>query len=132
MNRQVLALADVCTARPERAAQILNTMSKCPHAVLLRPVREQPNRIMCVYILPEHKVWWIMLLEEKPSLIGATSVTVTLLDQGHPQSLVMPVCTPEGEPPCGSDCGHCPYYRVQCEGCPASSFFVERSRQQEA
>jgi len=120
----VLALGDFRFDSPEKAEKWRAIVEDCPHVVYTLAIDGNPLGMVCVYALPRHKRWWLTALEARPSLAGAETATVTFFARASPDTVLLPAGGTEGDPPCGSECGKCPFYRTKCQGCPASRFFA--------
>lgn len=122
-NGLVMVLVDIHTSEPTR--KILRRMAECPHLVWMSAVKDSRQRVVCLFALPQDKVWWAMMLSETPQVISADSATATVLEHPHPDRVPLNRAkSPDGSVPCGSDCGACPQYRIRCRGCPASRFHL--------
>jgi len=122
-NGLVMVMVDIDTS--ETARKMLGRMAECPHLVWMSAVKDNCQRAICLFVLPRDKVWWAMMLSERPQVISAESAIATVLEHPQPDRVTLNRAkSPDGSVPCGSDCVACPQYRIRCRGCPASRFHL--------
>jgi hypothetical protein len=114
-------------APDERAAQeYLHFTQLCPYVAAILATG---LTVMSLYVLPESKRWWIETPAGHPELLGLLKAEVKfiagdLASSPWSRNEVRPVMD---MPPCGSNCGTCPFFQVRCPGCPATCFSQSNS-----
>lgn len=109
-------------ATPEAAAEQARISARCPYVA---SYLAEKCMTVGVYVLPENKRWWIEIPAHHPELLGLVRASLAFMDFPDAESAWSRGDTrPElVQPPCGSDCSHCPQYQTRCAGCPASQFY---------
>lgn len=107
---------------PQAAADHARNSIRCPYVA---HYSAEGCLTVGVYVLPENKRWWIEIPAQRPELLGLVRASLAFMDFPDVESAWSRGDTrPElVQPPCGSDCEHCPQYQLRCAGCPASQFF---------
>jgi hypothetical protein len=117
-------------APDERAAdEYLNFTRLCPYVAAAMATG---LTVMALYVLPESKRWWIDTPAEHPELLGLLKAEVNHVDDSLASSPWSrgEIVKDQDLPPCGSNCGTCPFFQGKCSGCPASRFSCENGHSQ--
>lgn len=97
----------------------------CPYCVLYT---SSNNTVVGVFSIPPERRWWLELLEKEPEVAGLRRAGVFFTDKvdvSSPWSLGKVV--PDLDvAPCGAECGPCRWYQKECEGCPATKYYMPR------
>jgi hypothetical protein len=104
----------------EKAVENAESMKNCPR---LLACGIHSNVFLGVFIAPRNMEWWFALPEERPDLLGADKVSITIADQiTYPEKFQLRLPDELGEiSPCGTNCAKCPQMEeVGCKGCPAT------------
>ncbi|MBS3794102.1 MAG: hypothetical protein KGY80_04355 [Candidatus Thorarchaeota archaeon] len=102
-NKSTLGVMVAKMPTAKKAARNAESMKNCPR-LLASGVRS--NLFLGVFIAPEDMKWWFTLPEEKPDLLGADEVSITLVDQIAYPAEFQPHLPDElsETSPCGTNC----------------------------
>lgn len=111
-------------ATSEKAAQIVDTYHRCPYCVSYRGSGRMVTGVFS--IPPEHR-WWLQWVVDAPEeTLGLEYAAIF-----YPQAVEAFSPWARGEvqsdlqrAPCGADCQQCPRYGQECDGCPATHYFL--------
>lgn len=106
----------------EQAAQFSTQSQHCPYVA---HYSSTGRLIVGVFVIPTQKRWWLDIPPQRPELLGMERIEVFFAQDIKATSAWSRGETrPEANnTPCGTDCGACPYYRTQCEGCPVTTYY---------
>jgi hypothetical protein len=114
------------TPSSEKTKSIARYYSDCPYCAVYA---DAGTTVIGVFVLPESHRWWLEMVEKDPKgtvgLLHADVFFTQKVNASSPYS--RGEVTPDKEQsPCGTRCERCPWYRVTCEGCPATRYFTHR------
>lgn len=108
----------------KRATTIAKTYTKCPYCVSYISIG---CTIVGVFSLPQDHKWWLEWVVEYPEeTLGLKCAEVFFTQKVKTTS---PWSCGEVKPilkraPCGADCEECFRYQKECEGCPATIYYI--------
>lgn len=117
MGKHLWCIMTTKESSEEEARKTAETMRNCPHLVA---IGYSSDTVYSVYMVPDHKRWWLRYPETVNREIGEEKYSVQVVENLlYPERLTPKA--PRGEtPPCGADCETCKLReRYDCEGCPA-------------
>lgn len=124
-NDNILGVMVAKMPTPQKAHENAKAMKNCPR---LLASGTNSNVFIGVFILPHDMEWWLKIPEEKPDLLGAETVRISIAEHvvyGGGFQLRSPDETAEVSP-CGSNCANCPQMEeVGCKGCPATTYYQQ-------
>jgi hypothetical protein len=111
-------------ASREKAREIACVSQNCPYVALYVAA---DRLVVGVFALPASKRWWIEYPQEHPEVLGLEKVVVHVTERIEASSpwtrgTVEPILAVA---PCGTDCGQCPHYGARCQGCPATTYYMQ-------
>ncbi len=118
MGEHIWGIMTAKESSEEEARKTAETMRSCPHLVA---IGYTADTVYSVYMVPEHKRWWLRYPETMNSEIGEEKYRVQLVENlTYPDELTLKTAKAE-RPPCGADCQTCKLSeRYDCDGCPAT------------
>jgi hypothetical protein len=109
---------------PEKALEIAETHRKCPYCV---SYRSAGRSVTGVFVVPHEHRWWLQWVADAPQeALGLESATLFFpqaVEASSPwaRGAVSPSMD---QAPCEIDCSECSWYKKDCQGCPATRYYL--------
>lgn len=100
----------------------------CPEYIQMVRFASHPKKFCIISVSPKEKEWWIRWLEDHPHYVFAKKAEVYVANpETFKGEVILKMPRNEGKTaPCVKSCTKCPGYKVKCDGCRATEYYIGR------